>query len=90
MTALQGAGVADIRQTVRDIMRAVLDRDVEPAVDVFDQGATSLAFVRIVAQINERYGITLDVAELEEASLDTLSVLVTEQLKDQEPVTARD
>jgi acyl carrier protein len=67
----------------------VLDRDVDPAIDVFDQGATSLAFIRIVAEVSERYGITVDVAELEEASIDRLSELVAEQLK-HDPVRARD
>jgi acyl carrier protein len=82
MTALQGAGVpvSDIRQTIGGIVQTVLDRDVEPSVDVFDQGATSLAFIRIVAEVNERYGITLDVAELEEASVDALSGLTARQL----------
>jgi len=82
--------VADIRQTIGDITRAVLERDVDPAVDMFDQGATSLAFIRIVAEVNERYGITADVAELEEASVDAMSALVAQQLNSQQPVTARD
>lgn len=82
--------VADIRATVGDITRAVLERDVDPAVDIFDQGATSLAFIRIVAEVNERYGITVDVAELEEASVDELSALVAQQIDSQQPVTARD
>jgi acyl carrier protein len=92
MTALPSAGVptADIRQTVKDVVTTVLARDIDPAVDMFDQGATSLAFIRIVAELNERYDITVDVAELEEASVDTLSALVAQQLKIQEPVTARD
>ena len=85
-----GIPVADIRQTIGDITRAVLERDVDPAVDMFDQGATSLAFIRIVAEVNERYDITMDVAELEEASVDVLSALVARQLNSQEPVTARD
>jgi acyl carrier protein len=91
MTAPPGAGVttADIRQTIREIVHAVLERDVDPSVDVFDQGATSLAFLRIVAEINERYDITMEIAELEEASADTLSELVAQQLKIQEPETAR-
>jgi acyl carrier protein len=84
-----GAATADIRQTVRGIVRAVLDREVDEAVDLFDQGTTSLAFIRIVAQVNDRYDITVDVAELEEASVDALSALVAEQLKAQESVTAR-
>lgn len=70
-------------------MRAVLDRDVDSSVDLFDQGATSLAFIRIVAKVNERYSITLDVTELEEASADMLSALVAEQLTSQESVQAR-
>lgn len=85
-----GVPVADIRQTIGDITRAVLERDVDPAVDMFDQGATSLAFIRIVAEVNERYGITVDVAELEEASVVEMSALVTQQLSSQQPVTARD
>jgi len=87
---LPGVPMADIRQTIGDITRTVLEHDVDPAVDVFDQGATSLAFIRIVAEINERYDITVDVAELEEASVDEMSALVTQQLNSQEPVTARD
>jgi acyl carrier protein len=79
--------VTDIRPVIQEIMRAVLERDVDPAVDVFDQGATSLAFIRIVAQIGERYGIAVDVGELEEASTDQLSELVAEQLNSQEPAT---
>lgn len=84
------AAVTDIRPVIQEIMRAVLERDVDPAVDVFDQGATSLAFIRIVAQIGERYGIAVDVGELEEASPDQLSELVAGQLNSQEPATARD
>lgn len=92
MTALPSAGVpvTDVRQTLREIVRTVLERDVDPAVDVFDQGATSLAFLRIVAEINERYDIGIDVAELEEASVDTLSAFVAEQLESREPMKARD
>jgi acyl carrier protein len=83
------ASVEDIRHTIREIVRTMLDRDVDPSVDLFDQGATSLAFIRIVAEVNERYNITLDVTELEEASTDILSGLVAEQLNDQESVKAR-
>ena len=82
--------VADIRQTIEHITRAVLEREIDPSVDVFDQGATSLAFIRIVAEVNERYGITANVAELEEASVDEMSSLVAQQLNSQQPVTARD
>jgi acyl carrier protein len=91
MTTLSDAGVtADIAQAVREITRAVLECDLDPSVDMFDQGATSLAFLRIMAQVNERYGLTVDVGELEEASIDALSGLVARQLKSQEPATAKD
>jgi acyl carrier protein len=86
MTPLAGTSVpvADIRQTISEIVRAVLGReDVAPSVDVFDQGATSLALIRIVTQINGTYDVTVDVAELEEASVDTLSVLVAAQISNQ-------
>jgi acyl carrier protein len=91
MTAPLGtrASAADIRQTVGEIVQTILDRDVNSAVDLFDQGATSMAFIRIVAEVNKRYEITLDVTELEEASTDTLSGLVAEQLGSQESVKAR-
>jgi len=72
---------ADIRRTVSDIAREVVDRDgIDPAVDLFDQGATSLAYIRIVAEINEKFGINLDVAELEEASIVALADLVHNQV----------
>jgi acyl carrier protein len=92
MTAPVRADVAvtDVRPVIQDIMRAVLERDVDPAVDVFDQGATSLALIRIVAEIGERYGIAVDIGELEEASIDQLSELVAGQLNSQEPATMRD
>jgi acyl carrier protein len=82
--------MTDINQTIGDITRAVLERDIDPSVDVFDQGATSLAFIRIVAEVNERYDITVDVGELEEATVDELSAHVARQLNSHQPVTARD
>jgi acyl carrier protein len=83
------ASEGDLRHTIHEIVRTVLDRDVDSSVDLFDQGATSLAFIRIVAEVNGRYDITLDVAELEEASTDMLSSLVAKQLRSQESVKAR-
>jgi acyl carrier protein len=84
MTASTGADTPgnDIRHTVSEIAQVVLDREkIDEAVDLFDQGATSLAFIRIVAQLNERYGITVDVQALEEASIDSLSALIGTQLE---------
>ncbi|MFI0939435.1 acyl carrier protein [Streptomyces sp. NPDC021020] len=90
MSAPQGAvaATADIRTTIAEVMRAVLERDVDPAVDVFDQGATSLAFIRITAQLSDRFGIRLDVGELEEASIDAMAELVARQLESREPAEA--
>jgi acyl carrier protein len=92
MTAAPGANVSapDVRQYVTDIISDVLDRQADPGIDLFDQGATSLAFIRILAMITERYGITVDVATLEEASIDSLSVLVTGQLNGENALTAKD
>lgn len=71
----------EINRSVADITGEVVERDdIDPAVDLFDQGATSLAYIRIVAEINERYDIELDVAELEEASVDAMSALVRTQV----------
>lgn len=83
MTAPPSADVpvTDVREMITNIVHAELDREVDPSVDMFDQGVTSLAFIRIVAQVNEKYDIAMDVAELEEASVDTLSELVARQLK---------
>jgi acyl carrier protein len=83
ITSTQGPGVL---QSVSEITLAVLEREtVEPEVDLFDQGVTSLAFLRIVAQVNEKYDISLDVAELEEASIDSLSALVAYQVSTRQP-----
>lgn len=71
----------DIRRSVGKIVQTVLDREViDETVDLFDQGATSLAFIRIVAQLNERYGITVDVEAIEEASISSLSALIDAQI----------
>jgi acyl carrier protein len=94
-----GADIApaeDIRRSITDIACGVLERDhIEPAVDLFDQGATSLAYIRIVAEINEKYDINLDVAQLEEASIDSLAAVLQIQVPgwtgrsiDSTPITA--
>lgn len=83
MTTQPGVGISisDLHQSVSDIARVMLDRpNVDPAVDLFDQGATSLAFIRMLAKMNEMYGITVDVAALEEASIDSLAALVHSQV----------
>ena len=86
MTTLRSTGtdLPEVLSTIGGIAHRVLERDVDPAVDVFDQGATSLAFIRMLAEVGRRYGVTVDVAELEEARLDLLSQLVVDQLVEQE------
>lgn len=64
------------RESVREAAAAVFEQDVDPVLDLFDQGVTSLAFVRLVARLNVAYDVELDVAELDVASLDALSELV--------------
>jgi acyl carrier protein len=47
------------------LVREVLNKPTLGAdQDVFDHGATSLSFVRILALVNERYGVMVPVAEL--------------------------
>jgi acyl carrier protein len=79
-----GTDVSEVVSTIGGIAHRVLGRDVDPAVDLFDQGATSLAFIRMVAEVGTRYGVTVDVAELEEARIDLLSQMVVDQVVAQE------
>ncbi len=51
----------EITEIVSETLRCP---DVSPDRDLFDMGATSLAFVRIIAQVNERYGVELTGSEL--------------------------
>jgi aryl carrier-like protein len=70
-----------VRQLVTDVVGTVLERDgVDPSIDLFDQGLTSLAFIRVVARLNEQYEVALDVSTLDEASIDSLSALLETQL----------
>jgi acyl carrier protein len=92
MTAAADAGISalEVRQSVSEIVRRVLDSGgVDPAVDLFDQGATSLAFIRIVGQVNDKYNITVDVLKLEEASIDCLSAVVSAQISGENQLTRR-
>lgn len=46
------------REEILRIVREVLGKpDIGPDDDVFDHGATSLSFVRILAQIKQRCGV---------------------------------
>lgn len=66
-----------MEQEIAEIVEEVLGRRVAPDQDLFDQGATSLAFVRIVALVNQRYDTALTGSELGDlASVDTLAAAV--------------
>ena len=69
-----------MREDVTGIVDEVLQgREIRPDVDLFDQGVTSLAFVRIIASVNERFGTSLTGSELVDgATVDNL-VAVVEQ-----------
>lgn len=50
---------------ITEIVESVLKRsNVDPSQDLFEQGATSLAYVRIIAQLNQRYQLTLNGSEV--------------------------
>lgn len=92
MTTPPGAGVslAEIRRWLDETLRSVMGRDVDPAVDLFDQGLTSLAFIRIVAKANEKYAIEVDVTTLDEASIEALAILTETQVNSGKPLTVGD
>ena len=63
MTTTNAAPTVD---EVAGIARDVLQRDeVDTGKDLFAQGATSLAYVRIVAEINNRWGLSLNGSEVD-------------------------
>ncbi|NUR27857.1 MAG: amino acid adenylation domain-containing protein [Catenulispora sp.] len=79
-SALRDPG-PDLQQAVArvaGIAESVLERSpLAVGRDLFDLGATSLAFTRIVAQVNEEFGIALTGAELGEvASIEALAAAV--------------
>ena len=55
-----------IDEAVARIAEGVLRQGAVPADrDLFDLGATSLAFIRIIAEVNQEFGIRLTGAELD-------------------------
>ncbi|GAA2454932.1 amino acid adenylation domain-containing protein [Actinomadura vinacea] len=73
-----GNGVDAVAAVVADVLRReVKDRDL----DLFDIGVTSLAFVRIIAAVNARFGTELTGSELQTvASISQLAACVDEHL----------
>jgi acyl carrier protein len=64
-----GAAASGFEAAVLEIVRDVLGHSDVPAEDdVFDHGATSLSFVRILAQVHQRFGVMVRAADLEVAS----------------------
>ncbi len=65
-------------EEISAIVESVLRRDqVYPDVDLFDQGATSLAYIRIITEINRRYGLSLDGSEVDGvATIERLAQIV--------------
>ncbi|HEY6794248.1 MAG TPA: chlorinating enzyme [Kineosporiaceae bacterium] len=77
-----------MRETIAEIVRDAVGRELSPDEDFFDQGMTSLVFVRVVASVNERFGLSLTGSELAAgATIDTLYAVV--QSHGGMPVTGR-
>jgi acyl carrier protein len=65
-------------EEINAIAESILGRkDIRPDQDLFDQGATSLAYVRIIAEINQRYELSLNGSEVDGvATIDRLAQVV--------------
>jgi len=65
--------LTDMELTVSEIVAEVLKRNIGLDDDMFDSGATSLAFMRIIASVNQRCHTSLTGAELEVATVRCLA-----------------
>ena len=67
-------------EEISAIVGSILRREhVHPDLDLFDQGATSLAYVRIISEINHRYKLSLNGSEVDGvATIERLAQLVAE------------
>ncbi|MEO6089930.1 MAG: amino acid adenylation domain-containing protein [Umezawaea sp.] len=73
-------GVAETVAAVSSIVAEVLGRDGTGADDdLFETGMTSLAFVRLIAMVNEKFGLDLTGAELNEPTTTCLAGIVHTQ-----------
>ncbi|HEU5333242.1 MAG TPA: amino acid adenylation domain-containing protein [Actinocrinis sp.] len=79
-----------IDEAVAGIAQGVLRQGAVPADrDLFDLGATSLAFIRIIAEVNQEFGIRLTGAELDgTASVESVADAVAAALDAALPVPA--
>jgi acyl carrier protein len=67
-----------IPNTVLGVAREILARPaLGPDDDLFDHGATSLSFVRILAEMNRRYGVVIAPAELTDVTARGIATHVT-------------
>jgi acyl carrier protein len=65
-TGIAADRVNTTEETVLKIVRDVLGKSaVGPEDDLFDHGATSLSFVRVLAQIKQEYQVMLRAANLD-------------------------
>jgi amino acid adenylation domain-containing protein len=72
-----------IEQTIANIWQQVMQRAVGAHDDFFDIGGTSLGFMRILARVNEHFGLRLNGSELgDEASISRLSECVERTLRE--------
>ncbi|MDQ0758947.1 amino acid adenylation domain-containing protein [Streptomyces canus] len=78
----EDTAAADTRRTVTDMVEAALGTGPLPADrDLFDLGATSLLFVRVIAEVNQRFGLSLNGSELKDtASVDNLVTAVVDRV----------
>lgn len=66
-------------EEINAIAESILGRkNLRPDLDLFDQGATSLAYVRIIAEINQRFELSLNGSEVDGvATIDRLAQVVS-------------
>lgn len=65
-TGIAADRVSTIEETVLEIVRSVLGKPaLGPEDDLFDHGATSLSFVRVLAQIKQECQVMVRAAELD-------------------------
>jgi amino acid adenylation domain-containing protein len=80
--ANQTEAMTPSEQTIAKIWQQVMPR-AGARDDFFDSGGTSLGFMRILAQVNEHFGLRLNGSELgEEASISRLSDCVDRALRE--------
>ena len=88
--ASPGSSQAETESAIVAIIEHVLQRDgITPELDVFDIGATSLAYIHIVAAVNEKFGLSLNGSEVgDTSSAARLAACVTSARANRVPTTA--